>query len=208
MVSVALKLRPRTTAVVVLRLCAVPFGIYIILWAAAEFSFFQPTEAAAKNAHIALVAHSGTILSFMGGMQQSAACASSTVWGNRRLSALVLGGIGLALFGLYAVLSTAIRGPSPTEPMLLAAIACCQPMLEALLPKPMQRKLLHDHRQTPMLIATIALLACAHRCSEWPRGKREQIATVLALIGTSAGALKPLERGRARARLSPLSLLL
>ena len=193
--------RPRTTAVVLLRLCAVPFVLYIFAWSASEFSSVQFDEGATQAAHVLLISHSSIILAFMGGLQQAAATESATEWGKRRLSLLVLYAVSLGMLGLFTICATALRGPSPTEPLLLAAVCIFEPMLETLQPRPMRRRILHDHRQTPMLIAAIALLACAHRSREWPtQAKRAQMATALCMVAgwVALTVLGPRLAGRRR----------
>ena len=116
-------------------------------------------------------------------------------------SLLVLYAVSLGMLGLFTICATALRGPSPTEPLLLAAVCIFEPMLETLQPRPMRRRILHDHRQTPMLIAAIALLACAHRDREWPtQAKRAQMATALCMVAgwVALTVLGPRLAGRRR----------
>jgi hypothetical protein len=127
--------QPRTMSVVLLRLCAVPFVLYIFGWLGSEMGSLDVDPLMASAAHVMLVVHSSVILAFMGGLQQAAATESATDWGTRRLSLVVLYSVSLALLSLGMICRTALIGPSPTEPLILAAICIIEPMLETLQPQ-------------------------------------------------------------------------
>ena len=102
--------------------------------------------------------------------------------GKRRLSLLVLYAVSLGMLGLFTICATALRGPSPTEPLLLAAVCIFEPMLETLQPRPID----------DASCMTIAKLRCSSPPSPYSpaptaagsttQAKRAQMATALCMV--------------------------
>ena len=101
--------------------------------------------------------HASIILAFIGGLQQATAVA------NNSRPVLAVAGIAVALVGFAAMVSMSMRGATPFEPLGLAVAYGIQLTAElSLLPTATQASMLTPARRAPMVIASLALLACAH----------------------------------------------
>ena len=183
-----------STAIALLRIGTVPFIAYMSLLAAASLDIVSVPLAVSATVRLALVCHAGTILAFIGGLQQAAVVAmevaresspseSVAAISSSGGSALVAASIAIAIFACAAALGAATRGATALEPLGLSIAYGCQLSIESfVLPCALRRIVLADARRVPMLIAMLSLTACAVDASVEPPVLAACAAAMAALV--------------------------